>query len=119
MEPEKVIIVFFKWLRENPSLFMPTAWQDLPKLDTEIAESADDELFPIAMTISKWCAHNGLGDILREQARKDFDDAGEPTPTTQQMLTNTTQTLRQAIEEACEKLRQLDAQKLDKGNDSK
>ncbi|TAE94638.1 MAG: hypothetical protein EAZ78_28250 [Oscillatoriales cyanobacterium] len=119
MEPEKVIIVFFKWLRENPSIFMPTAWQDLPKLDTEIAESADDELFPIAMTISKWCAHHGLGDTLREQARKDIDDAGEPTPTTQQMLTNTTQTLRQDIEETYEKLQQLDAQKLDKDNDSK
>ena len=122
MEPEKVIIIFFKWLRENPSIFMPTAWQDLPKLDTEIAESADDELFPIAMTISKWCAHHELGETLKADVannKKDFGDAGEPTPTTQQMLTNTTQTLRQAIEEACQKLQQLDAQNSDKGNDSK
>jgi hypothetical protein len=60
-----------------------------------------------------------LGDPLREQARQDIDDAGKPTATTQQMLTNTTQTLRQDIEETYKKLQQLDAQKSDKGNDSK
>ena len=119
MQPEKVIIIFFKWLRENPSIFMPTAWQDLPKLETEIAESADEELFPIAMTISKWCGYHGLGEKLRDRVRKDFDDAGEPTATTKQMLTNITQTLRQTIEEACEKLQQLDAQKSNTDNDSK
>lgn len=121
MEPEKVIIVFFKWLRENPSLFMPTAWQDLPKLETEIAESADDELFPIAMTISKWCSKHGLGETLRDKVRKDIDDAGEPTPTTMQPLTNITQVLRQSIEDRYKKLqKELDAEnQSNTDNDSK
>ncbi|MEG5140516.1 MULTISPECIES: hypothetical protein [unclassified Microcoleus] len=124
MEPEKVIIVFFKWLRENPNIFMPTAWQDLPKLETEIAESADDELFPIAMTISKWCANHGLGETLREDVaknKKDIDDGGEPTPTTMQPLTNITQVLRQSIEDSYKKLqKELDAEnQSNTDNDSK
>jgi hypothetical protein len=121
MEPEKIIIVFFKWLHENPSIFMPTAWQDLPKLETEIAESADDELFPIAMTISKWCSKHGLGETLRDKVRKDFDDAGEPTPTTMQPLTNITQVLRQSIEDRYKKLqKELDAEnQSNTDNDSK
>ena len=49
MEPEKVIAIFLKWLHENPSIFTPTAWKRLPQLEEEIAESADDELFPIAL----------------------------------------------------------------------
>ena len=66
MEPEKVIAIFLKWLHENPSIFTPTAWKRLPQLEEEIAQSADDELFPIAFTISKWCGKNGLGEQLRE-----------------------------------------------------
>ncbi|WP_445245949.1 hypothetical protein [Microcoleus sp. OTE_8_concoct_300] len=122
MEPEKVIMVFLKWLGENPSIFMPKAWQDLPKLETEIAESADDELFPIAMTISKWCSKHGLGETLREAIginKKDIDDGGDPTPNTMQPLTNITQVLRQSIEEACKKIQELDAQKSNTDNDSK
>ena len=122
MEPDRIINAFLQWLHENPSIFMPKAWQDLPKLETEIAESADDELFPIAMTISKWCSKHGLGETLREDAaknKKDIEDGGDPTPNTMQPLTNITQVLRQSIEEACQKLQQLDAQKLNTDNDSK
>jgi hypothetical protein len=120
MEPDKVIAAFLKWLHENPSIFMPTAWQDLPNLETEIAESADDELFPIAMTISKWCANHQLGEELRDSLRKDFEDAGEPTPSTIQPLTNITQTLRTSIEDSYKKLQEIDAdQKSDASNDSK
>ncbi|MCU0547041.1 MAG: hypothetical protein MUE44_33595 [Oscillatoriaceae cyanobacterium Prado104] len=107
MEPEKVIAIFLEWLKETPSIFLPQAWQDLPKLEPEIAESADDELFPIAMTISKWCAKHGLGETLKDCVmRTDFDDAGEPTPITTQPLTNITQNLCQEIEEAYQKLQE-------------
>lgn len=120
MEPDKVIIIFLKWLGENPSIFTPTAWQDLPELEEEIAESADDELFPIAFTISKWCANHGLGDTLRDSLRKDFEDAGEPTPSTMQPLTNITQTLRKSIEDSYKKLQKIDADnQSDTSNDSK
>ncbi len=113
MEPEKIILIFLKWLAENPSIFLPTAWQDLPQLETKIAESADDELFPLAMTISKWCAYHGLGETLKQDAaklKKEIEDAGEPTPTTMQPLTNITQTLRQSIEEASRKIQKLEAE---------
>lgn len=123
MEPDKIIYAFFKWLHENPSIFMPTAWQDLPKLKAEIAESADDELFPIAMTISKWCAIHTLGEELKiavAKCKKEIDDPGEPTPTTMQPLTNITQTLRTSIEESYKKLQESAAEnKSDTSNDSK
>ena len=106
MEPEKVIAIFLKWLHENPSIFTPTAWKRLPQLEEEIAESADDELFPIAFTISKWCGKNGLGEQLRDCLRKDFDDAGEPTPSTTPPLTNITQTLRTSIEDSYKKIQE-------------
>jgi len=123
MEPDKIIYAFLQWLHENPSIFMPTAWQDLPKLQTEIAESADDELFPIAMTISKWCAFHQLGDELKiavAKCKKEIDDPGEPTPTTMRPLTNITQTLRTSIQESYKKLQKSAADnQSDTSNDSK
>lgn len=123
MEPEQVIAIFLQWLHKNPSIFLPAAWQDLPRLETAIAESADDELFPIAMTISKWCAHHGLGETLKQDVvrfKKEIDDGGEPTPTTMQPLTNITQVLRQSIEEACQTIQKLDAaNQSNTDNDSK
>lgn len=123
MEPDKIIYAFLQWLHGNPSIFMPTAWQDLPKLQTEIAESADDELFPIAMTISKWCARHQLGEDLKNAAakcKKEIEDAGEPTPTTMQPLTNITQTLRTSIEDSYKKLQESAANnQSDTTNDSK
>ncbi|WP_377479256.1 MAG: hypothetical protein P2A85_09955 [Microcoleus anatoxicus] len=123
MESDKIIYAFLQWLHENPSIFMPTAWQDLPKLQTEIAESADDELFPIAMTISNWCAIHTLGEeliIAVAKCKKEIDDPGEPTPTTMQPLTNITQTLRTSIEESYKKLQESAAEnKSDTSNDSK
>jgi hypothetical protein len=120
MEPEKVIAIFLKWLHENPSIFTPTAWKRLPQLEEEIAESADDELYPIAFTISKWCGKNGLGEQLRDCLRQDFDDAGEPTPTTTPPLTNITQTLRTSIEDSYKKIQQKIAanNQSDTSNDS-
>lgn len=123
MEPDKIIYAFLQWLHENPSIFMPAAWQDLPKLKAEIAESADDELFPIAMTISKWCARHQLGEDLKlaaAQCKKEIEDAGEITPTTMQPLTNITQTLRTSIEESYKKLQESAADnQSDTSNDSK
>ncbi|WP_341734924.1 hypothetical protein [Microcoleus sp. EPA2] len=123
MEPDKIIYAFLQWLHENPSIFMPTAWQDLPKLQTEIAESADDELFPIAMTISKWCAFHQLGDELKiavVKCKKEIEDVGEPTPTTMWPLTNITQTLRTSIQESYKKLQKSAADnQSDTSNDSK
>lgn len=123
MEPKNLIAIFLQWLHENPSIFLPTAWQDLPKLETEIAESADDQLFPLAMTISKWCAHHGLGETLKQNVaklKKEIEDAGEPTETTMQPLTNITQILRQSIEEASRKLQKLEAEnQSNTDNDSK
>jgi hypothetical protein len=119
MEPEKVIAIFLKWLHEKLSIFTPTAWKRLPQLEEEIAESADDELFPIAFTISKWCGKNGLGEQLRDCLRKDFNDAGEPTPSTTPPLTNITQTLRTSIEDSYKKLQEIAANnQSDTSNDS-
>jgi hypothetical protein len=100
---------------------MPTAWHDLPKLKAQIAESADDELFPIAMSISKWCAIHQLGEKLRDCTRKEIDDVGEITPTTMQPLTKITQTLRTSIEDSYKKLQEIDAadNQSDTTNDSK
>ena len=115
MEPDKIINAFLQWLHENPSIFMPTAWQDLPELKTEIGEFADDQLFPIAMAISKWCARHQLGEELKIAAaknKKEIDDPGEPTPTTIDPLTNITQTLPQSIEDSYKKIKkELDAEK--------
>ncbi|MBD1886591.1 hypothetical protein [Microcoleus vaginatus] len=114
MEPDKIINAFLQWLHENPTIFMPTAWQDLPELKTEMGELADDQLFPIAMAISKWCYRHQLGEELKIAAgkcKKEIDDAGEPTPTTIDPLTNITQTLRQSIEDSYKKLqKELDAE---------
>lgn len=120
MEPDKIIYAFLQWLHGNPSIFMPIAWKNLPKLEEEIAESADDELFPIAMTISKWCGKNGLGEKLRDCTRKEIEDAGEITPTTMQPLTNITQTLRTSIEDSYKKLQEIaQDNQSDTSNDSK
>lgn len=123
MEPDRIIYAFLQWLHENPSIFMPAAWQDLPKLQTEIAESADDELFPIAMTISKWCAFHQLGEDLKNAAakcKKEIEDVGEITSATMQPLTNITQTLRTSIEDSYKKLLETAADnKSDTSNESK
>lgn len=110
VEPDKIIYAFLQWMHENPSIFMPAAWQDLPKLQTEIAESADDELFPIAMTISKWCARHQLGEDLKNAAtkcKKEIDDLGDTTPIPIPPLTNITQTLRTSIEDSYKKLQEI------------
>jgi len=114
MEPDKIINAFLQWLHENQSIFMPTAWQDLPELKTEIGEFADDQLYFIAMAISKWCARHQLGEELKIAAAKnkqEIDEPGEPTPTTIYPLTNITQTLPQSIEDSYKKIqKELDAE---------
>jgi len=60
-----------------------------------------------------------LGDRLRDSLRKDFDDAGEPSPRTMQPLTNITQTLRKSIEDSYKKLQKIAADNPDTSNDSK
>lgn len=120
MKPKQDIASFIYLLNEEPEIFLPTSWHDLPKLQEEIAKLADNEP-AIIQTIKDWCVDRGLGENLRDCVlRKDFDDAGEPTPSTTQPLTNITQTLRQEIEEAYQKLQKLDANnRSNSNNDSK
>jgi|SRR6476661_2697136 len=107
MEPEEIINTFLNRLNEKPSIFI-SAWRDLPELETQIAESADDELFPIAMTISKWCTKHELGKALRDaiEAQNFVDNVSDerqairprkPTSTTGQPTSNITKILRDSI----------------------
>jgi len=114
----KDIATFLYWLKEEPSIFLPEAWRDLPNLEDEIANLADNES-SIAETIKNWCIERDLGEQLRDCLRKDFDDAGEPTPSTTPPLTNITQTLRTSIEDSYKKLQEIAANnQLDTSNDS-
>ena len=119
MTTHKDIVSFIYLLKEQPNIFQPTAWQDLPKLNTDILNLADNES-SIAETIKDWCIEHELGKILRDCTRKDFDDVGEITPTTMQPLTNITQTLRTSIEDSYKKLQESAANnQSDTSNDSK
>ena len=119
MTTHKDIVSFIYLLKEQPNIFQPTAWQDLPKLNTDILNLADNES-SIAETIKDWCIEHELGKILRDCTRKDFDDVGEITPTTMQPLTNITQTLRTSIEDSYKKLQEIAADnQSDTSNDSK
>lgn len=106
MEPNKVIAEFLDWLQNHPEYFLPAAWQDLPQLDENLAESDDDELFPIAMTISKWCSKHNLGEVLRQKAsqRTDIEDmpAMDNTFTESE---NITQTLHLRVQTRYEQLK--------------
>ena len=80
MEPTTVIIVFCRWLQDNPDLFLPTAWRDLPQLDKNLAEIPNSELFFIAHTIGKWCGQHNLGEKLRVGTdRLEIDDPPDNT----------------------------------------
>ena len=110
MTIHKDIATFLYWLKEKPSIFLPEAWRDLPNLEEEIANLADNE-YSIAEAIKNWCIERDLGEQLRDCLRKEIDDPGEPTPTTIDPLTNITQTLPQSIEDSYKKIKkQLDAE---------
>jgi len=98
MDADQIIAVLLKWLSENQSTFSDVAWENLPKLATEIAASADDESFPIAMMISQWCAENNLGDELRRSVREVYP--GKPIKSTLEPLENLTKTIPQIIMDA-------------------
>ncbi|MEG5025783.1 hypothetical protein QUB36_02195 [Microcoleus sp. AT8-B1] len=118
MKIHKHIATFLYWLKEEPSIFLPEAWRDLPNLEDEIANLADNES-SIAEAIKNWCIERDLGEQLRDCLRKDFEDAGEPTPSTTPPLTNITQTLRTSIEDSYKKLQQSAASnQSDTSNDS-
>lgn len=108
MEPTKVIAEFLDWLQNYPEFFLPAAWQDLPQLDENLAEADDDELFPIAMTISKWCSQHNLGEKLRQNAsqRKNIDDLTAMDNTRFIEIEHITQTLRQSLLNRYEQLKQ-------------
>ncbi|MEG4808576.1 hypothetical protein QUA82_12745 [Microcoleus sp. F8-D3] len=120
MKIHKHIATFLYWLKEEPSIFLPEAWRDLPNLEDEIANLADNES-SIAEAIKNWCIERDLGEQLRDCLRQEIDDPGEPTSTTMQPLTNITQVLRQSIEDRYKKLQQeLDAENpSNTDNDSK
>ncbi len=48
-------------LQDSPAIFLPSAWQNLPQLDLNLPQLANNELFPAADTIVQWCANNWLG----------------------------------------------------------
>ena len=73
MDPIKVINVFTQWLQYNRKIFLPTVWQNLPKLEESLSELEDDQLFPIAHTISKWCAKYQLLEKLKQEVL-DYDN---------------------------------------------
>ncbi len=114
MEPAKIIAVFLKWLQYNPAIFLPKAWKNLPQLDLNLADSADDELFPVAHTISKWCAQNALGEKLKEAAANykspDIDAPPEFDITDTGVIENLVPVLRQSIQEAYEALLREEAE---------
>ncbi len=119
MTTHKDIVSFIYLLKKQPNIFQPTAWQDLPKLNTDILNLADNES-SIAETIKDWCIEHELGKILRDCTRKEIDDPGEPTSSTTRPLTNITQTLRTSIEESYKKLQESAADnQSDTSNDSK
>ncbi|MEG3978177.1 hypothetical protein QT970_26710 [Microcoleus sp. herbarium8] len=118
MTVHKDIASFIDLLNKEPKVFQPTAWQDLPQLNTDILKLADNES-AIAETIKTWCIKHDLGKILRDGTRKEIEDVGEPTPTTMQPLTNITQTLRTSIEESYKKLQAAAENQSDTSNDSK
>ena len=118
MKIHKDIATFLYWLKEEPSIFLPEAWRDLPNLEDEIANLPGNE-YSIAEAIKNWCIERDLGEQLRDCLRKDFDDAGAPTPSTTPPLTNITQTLRKSIEDSYKKLQEIAANnQLDTSNDS-
>lgn len=75
MEPILIILVFMKWLREKPAIFL-NSWQDLPNLKQDLTELNDDEIFPIAHTIGKWCSKHNLGEALSKDT--DWMEVAEP-----------------------------------------
>ena len=119
MTLHKDIASFIYLLNEEPEIFQPTAWQDLPKLNTDILKLADNES-SIAETIKDWCIEHDLGKILRDCTRKEIEDVGEIKTTTMKPFTNITQTLRTSIEESYKKLQESAADnQSDTSNDSK
>lgn len=67
MDPIKVISVFTHWLQYNRNIFLPIAWKNLLKLEENLSDFEDDQLFPIAHTISKWCAKYQLLERLKQE----------------------------------------------------
>lgn len=76
MEPILIILVFMKWLQENPAIFLPSSWKDLPQLKEELDRLDADEFFPIAHAIGKWCGKHHLGDKLSKDT--DWMEVAEP-----------------------------------------
>lgn len=100
MQPILIILVFMKWLQENPAIFLPTSWQHLPDLKKDLADFDNDEFFPIAHTIGKWCAKHNLG----EQLSKDTDwmEVAEPLDDNSKFpehIENPIQLLRELIDD--------------------
>jgi hypothetical protein len=103
MEPTKIIAVFLNWLQYNPVIFLPKSWKNLPQLDESLADFAEDELFPVAHTLSKWCAKNGLGEQLRQTAEHtEIDQLLEVDLTGATEIENLLPALRQSIIECYE-----------------
>jgi hypothetical protein len=103
MEPTQLIAVFLHWLQYNPVIFLPKSWENLPQLDESLADFAEDELFPVAHTLSKWCAKNGLGEQLRQTAEHaEIDELLEVDLTGASEIENLVPALRQSIIECYE-----------------
>jgi hypothetical protein len=106
MEPDKIDrYAFLQWLHENPSIFMPTAWQRFTRIKGQkLKNSQTINCFLLLWLSASGVARHQLGEQLRDCLRKEIDDPGEPTPTTIDPLTNITQTLPQSIEDSYKKI---------------
>ncbi|WP_017718561.1 hypothetical protein [Kamptonema formosum] len=107
MEPAITIAVFLKWLQDNPAIFLPNAWKNLPQLESNLTDFANDPLFSTAQSITKWCAQNGLGEKLRHtvaRGRTDIEDLPEFDTSDTGVIENIVPTLRSSIQEAYETL---------------
>lgn len=105
MTLHKDIENFIYLLNKQPEIFQPIAWQDLPNLNTDISNLADNES-SIAKTIKDWCIEHNLGKILRDCTRKEIEDVGDIAPPPIPPLANITQILRTSIEEGYKKLQE-------------
>jgi hypothetical protein len=107
MEPAKIIAVFLKWLQDNPAMFLPNAWKNLPQLDLNLTDFTNDPLFSTALNITKWCAQNGLGEKLRQtvaRGRMDIEDLPEFDTSDTGVIENIVPALRSSIQKAYETL---------------
>ncbi|MBW4493786.1 MAG: hypothetical protein KME26_12010 [Oscillatoria princeps RMCB-10] len=118
MKSAIVIAVFRKWLQDNPTIFLPNAWQKLPQLESNLTGFTNDPLFSTAEIITKWCANNGLGEKLKQEvfgSRTDIDDPPEFDTSDTGVIENIVPALRQSIRDRYEAILREEAEQQQRG----